>query len=80
MTIPINKYAPTVGTVKFWRSAAPSFGVRTWRSAMNRFAMQHGKAIAMLANDAALIVEKSGDSLVTHHLSPNQVHWHGGIQ
>ena len=77
--IPINKFAPTVGTVKFWRSAAPSFGVRTWRSAMNRFAMQHGKAIAMLANDGALIVEKSGDSFVAHHLSPSDVHWHGGI-
>jgi len=46
---------------------------------MNRFAMQHGKAIAMLANDGALIVEKSGDSFVAHHLSPSDVHWHGGI-
>ena len=52
--IPIHRNTFAVGTVAFWRSAAPSYGVRSWRSAMDRFAIQHGKAIAMLANDGAV--------------------------
>lgn len=52
--IPINMNACTFGTVAFWRSVAPHYGCRSWRTAMARFAAQHGKAIAMLADDSAL--------------------------
>jgi hypothetical protein len=78
MTIPLNLHAATVGTVAFWRSAAPSFGVRTWHSAMNAFARQHGKAIAILADDGARIVERDGDRLTIHTLSADAVRWHKG--
>lgn len=79
MTIYLNVNAPTVGTVAFWRSAAPSFGVGTWRGAMNAFARQHGKAIALLANDGARIVERDGASLAIHTLPADAVRWHKGF-
>jgi hypothetical protein len=82
--IPIHRNTFAVGTVAFWRSAAPSYGVRSWRSAMDRFAVQHGKAIAMLANDGAAIVERgpmrrNGTfQLIRHEFSPSDVFWHEG--
>ena len=78
MTIPLNVNAATVGTVAYWRSAAPSYGVRSWRSAMEAFARQHGKAIALLADDGARIVERDGDRLTTHTLPAEAVRWHKG--
>lgn len=56
MSIALPTFAPDTGTVAFWRSAAPSFGVRSWRSALVRFAKQHGRAIAHMADDSAHIV------------------------
>lgn len=50
--------APDTGTVAYWRSAAPSYGCRAWREAMRRFARQHGQAVAMLADDSALVVTR----------------------
>lgn len=82
--IPIRKFSFYTGTVAFWRSVAPHYGVRSWRSAMNRFAVQHGKAIAMLADDGAVIVERghmrrNGTfQLVRHDLEPSAVYWHDG--
>jgi len=82
MTIPINATAHTVGTVAYWRSAAKYFGVRTWKSAMDRFAVQHGKAIAILANDGARIVIREGMQrngmfrLIKYDLAPEAVRWH----
>lgn len=58
-SIKIPCIASDTGTVAFWRSVAPHYGVRAWRSAMRRFAMQHGQAVAHLANDSALIVTRS---------------------
>ncbi len=78
MAIPLNVNAATVGTVAYWRSSAPYFGVRTWRSAMDAFARQHGKAIALLADDGARIVEFDGGRLTTHTLSADAVRWHKG--
>jgi len=81
---PINHTTFNCGTVAFWRSAAPHYGVRSWRSAMDRFAVQHGKAIAMLADDGAVIVERghmrrNGTfQLVRHDLEPSAVYWHDG--
>lgn len=46
------------GTVDFWRSARRPFKCRTWQEAMRRFALQHGKAIAMLGDDGARVVER----------------------
>ncbi len=56
MTMPISRYGAAVMTVPGWKSAAPYFGARSWRGAMERFARQHGKAIAHLANDGALFI------------------------
>ena len=79
MTISLNINAPTVGTVGFWRSAAPSYGKRTWRSAMDAFALQHGKAIALLADDGAIIVERDAEyHLTTHTLPAGAVRWFKG--
>lgn len=78
MTIPINLYAPTVMTIAGWRIAAPSYACRSWRSTMTRFARQHGKAIAIMANDGALIVTKDetrANGVRAESLSPNQVTW-----
>ena len=50
--------ARDVGTVAFWRSAAPAFNCRSWREAMRRYALQHGQAVAMLADDSALVVTR----------------------
>lgn len=57
-TLPM--FAFNVGHVSFWRSAAPHYGVRTWQSAMARFARQHGQAICHMADDSARIVDQSG--------------------
>lgn len=58
MAIKITTADHCFGTVQFWKSAAPHYGVRTWKSAMDRFAVQHGKAVAMLADESARIVER----------------------
>ena len=73
--IPINFNTFCCGTVGFWQSARKDYGVRTWKSAMNRFALQHGKAIALLGNDDAIIVECQEDGLVHHHLPAACVRW-----
>lgn len=52
---------------------------------MDRFAVQHGKAIAHLGNDGARIVErgamrKNGKfQLVRYDLPPESVNWHNGV-
>lgn len=79
MAIPFNLNAATCGTVGYWRSAAPHYGARTWRGAMKRFALQHGKAVAMLADDGALVMERdprNPERLFTFSLCPDSVRWH----
>ena len=80
MTLPLNVNAATVGTVAYWRSLAPAYGARTWRGGMEAFARQHGKAIALLADDGARIVERNDDgkTLTTHTLPAAAVRWHKG--
>lgn len=81
---PINHTTSNCGTIAFWRSVAPYNGARTWKGAMDRFAVQHGKAIAMLGNDGARIVERgpmrpNGTyQLIRHDLPPESVFWHDG--
>lgn len=79
--IPINMTSHTFGTVDYWRSARKSYRCRTWQEAMRRFALQHGKAIAMLGNDDARIVErddtrKSGVRI--HTVQADSVQWFHG--
>jgi hypothetical protein len=77
--IPINMNAHTFGTVSFWRSAAPHYGCRRWREAMRRFALQHGKAICMMADDSARIVERDESrkaGVRVHHVPADGVRWH----
>lgn len=50
------------GTVGYWRSTQRAFGVRTWRSAFHRFALQHGRAVAMLADDSAIIATRNPET------------------
>lgn len=81
--IPINTRTHTFGTVPFWKGAARHFGARTWKGAMDKFALQHGKAIAMLANDGARIVERvtrpnGQQCLIRHELGADSVAWHNG--
>lgn len=72
----IPLHAAYVGTPIFWRSAAPSFGVRTWRSAMDRFAAQHGRAVAHLCDDSAEIVERTHEGRLRRSVVPaGAVHW-----
>lgn len=81
MTMPINLYGHSVGTVPFWRSAAPHYNCRSWKEAMRRFAIQHGKAIAIMANDDCRFVERDDSAkagVVVHHLSAANVRWHKG--
>lgn len=77
--IPINMNSATFGTVAFWRSAAPHYGCRAWKEAMRRFAIQHGKAIAILADDGARIVERADTrkaGVIVHTLPAENVRWH----
>ena len=82
--IPIKQTAFHVGTVAYWRSAAKHYHCRTWKSAMDRFAAQHGKAVAILGNDGARIVERAHMqrngmyALIHHDLPPESVFWHNG--
>ena len=66
------------GKVDFWRSAAPHYACRHWTQAMRRFALQHGRAVAMLGNDDAVIVEKCDSNksgISVRKLSAYQVKW-----
>lgn len=72
-------FAFNVGHVQFWRSAARPFGARTWRGAMERFALQHGRAIAHLADDSALIVERlPGGRLRRFTIAAASIRWSAG--
>ena len=67
-----------VGTVHFWRTAAPHFGVRKWYSAQDRFALRHGRATAILANDGARVVTRLPDGKLSRRTyPPEKVHWRG---
>lgn len=73
-TLPM--FAHYVGTPAFWRSAAPSFGARSWRGAMERFALQHGRAAAHLCNDGAEIVERTPEGRLRRSiLAPEALRW-----
>jgi len=81
MTMPINLNSSHIGTVAFWRSAAPHYGARTWRGAMKAFARHHGKAIAILADDSAMFVTKDetkANAVHVEHLPADQVRWFKG--
>jgi hypothetical protein len=84
MPIPVNMRSHCFGTVQFWKSAAPYYRARSWKGAMRGFALQHGKAIAMLANDGAIIIERGAMRangtypLIRHELAPDSVAWHDG--
>lgn len=51
---------------------------------MERYAVQHGKAIAIMADDSALIIERGAMCrngmfrLIRHHVPAANVHWHDG--
>lgn len=82
MTMPINMRSAHVGTVAYWRSAAPHYGCRSWKEAMRRFALQHGKAIAILANDDCRFVERDESArlgVVAHHIPADRIRWHRGV-
>lgn len=69
-------FAFNVGAVQFWRSAARPYGARSWRGAMERFALQHGRAIAHLADDSALVVERlPGGRLQRSTIAADSVCW-----
>lgn len=49
---------------------------------MEKFALQHGKAIAHLGNDGAIIIERDPieqGKLTTYRMKPEEVTWHCGI-
>lgn len=76
--IQLSTDSDAFGTVDNWRSRAAGLGCRTWQEAMRRFALAHGKAVAMLGDDSARIVErdsglKSGARVRT--LPPQSVKW-----
>lgn len=80
MAMPINVNGAAVRTVREWIAFAPSLGARSWQGAMRRFALEHGKAIAMLADDSALFMERDADSLTgtrTTVLASENVQWVG---
>lgn len=60
--MPINVRGAAVRTPREWSALAPSLGVRSWQGAMRRFTLAHGKAIAMLADDSALFMERDPES------------------
>lgn len=72
-------FAFNVGTVQFWQSARKAFRVRSWQGAMERFALQHGRAIAHLADDSALIVERlPGGRLHRSTIAAGSIRWSAG--
>lgn len=82
--IPINTKASTVNTVQGWRAMRRHYAARSWRGAMERYAVHHGKAIAIMADDSALIIERGAMArnglfrLTRHHLPADCVRWHDG--
>jgi hypothetical protein len=75
--IPVNFTVSTVKTVNQWRALAKRYRVRSWRGAMERYAAEHGKAIAMLADDSALFVEQSAKRF---HVPAERIAWHNGLR
>ncbi len=75
--MPINYRVATVRTVNEWKGMAKRYRVRTWRSAMERYAREHGKAIAMLSDDSALFVDQSAKRV---HVPADSVAWHDGTR
>lgn len=75
MAIHINPMAPNVWTVPGLRAHRRRLDARSWRGALDRLAMERGKAIALLGNDAALIVIREGGRLVRHFLRPGEIVW-----
>ena len=79
--LPYNMNTAHFGTVAFWRSAAKHYGARSWATAMRRHALQHGKAVAILADDAGLFVERDptqADKVTINKLPAGAVYWHRG--
>lgn len=74
MTITTIQFDAHCGTVGFWRSAAKSFGARSWKGAMRAFALQHGNAIAMLGDDSALVITGDGRE---RRIARGSVVWRG---
>lgn len=84
MPMPIFTRGHAVRTVNEWRGLARYYRARSWQGAMRAFAMEHGKAIARLANDDALFFERSPmrsngqQGLIRHELGADSVVWHNG--
>ncbi|WP_066112597.1 MULTISPECIES: hypothetical protein [unclassified Blastomonas] len=82
--MPINTKASTVNTVQGWRAMRRHYAARSWRGAMERYAIHHGKAIAIMADDSALIIERGAMQrngmfrLVRHQIPADRVRWHDG--
>lgn len=74
MTIVTIQFDAHCGTVPFWRSAAKNYGARSWKGAMRAFAHQHGNAIAMLADDSALVITADGRE---RRIARQSVVWRG---
>lgn len=75
MAIHLNPMAPSVWTVAGLRAHSRRLGARSWRGALDRLALERGKAIALLGNDAALIVIREGGRIVRHLLRPDEIIW-----
>lgn len=73
--ISLPLYAADTGTPAYWRSAGPSYRARTWKGAARRFAFQHGRAVAHLADDGAMVFTRLASGIREKTYTPEQVQW-----
>ena len=81
--IPVNVNTHVFGTVAYWRDyrrKVSTYRSKTWLGAMVKFTKQHGKAVAMLSDDSALILERADNSqgYVKHYVPADRMIWHDG--
>lgn len=81
--IPVNVNVHAFGTVAHWRDyrrKVSTYRAKTWFGSMVKFTKQHGKAIAMLSDDSAIILERADNAqgYVKHHVPAERMFWHNG--
>lgn len=79
--IPVNVHSHAFGTVACWRDyrrKVSTYRSKTWFGAMVKFAKQHGKAIAMLGDDSAIILDRADNAQgwVMKHVPAERMFWH----
>ena len=78
--VAIDRTSPCVGTVREWVEAARRLTHRgrtgpDWRAVARRYAERNGIAIAMRADDAAVVFWKDGARVRQRTIAADRVRW-----